>query len=683
MLGVERFVRCAGPIEPAYPTRGRVTAPAQAATPTDSDASPPPESLRRVIAVVARRLRWQRALRAFCHAGALAIAGVAMALARQRLGSGAIALPALGYAIALPLCAALAAALRRVRRLALAQRIDRSHGLADLIASSWAFSQLAAAERSRFTQATLERADTLARSGELQPARALPWRWPRSLWAWPLCALAALGAARLPPLTAASAHVPARPAPARLLGAEVVADQLRGMDAERAADDAKLRELSGELERLLELVAEGKIDRLELLRALRELEQRLAADARPDAAALREQIERELRDLGRALGRSNVTGQLGAALDEARLGEAAAQLRELARKIDSAPDLAELQRLREALRAALAQHERSKLEQRAKAARSPSEGAGSSLLRKQNDQASGESPEQQRKRKRELDELLREERDRRAQQQERPTEQAQRGSGAEQLQRELEQLERALANAAQSGGAAQPKSSGRDGEAEQSDDASARQSGAAARELERAAEALERMSRARRDERARQRLEERVAELRQLLAERRSAQPEAPHDKDQANQGRPLSLEQFRRGARGEPDRDAARLTLLQRSNAPERPGDQPPSGRRIGGGEEAAPSAEGRPVLGPERKAAEASVDLSVAGVLGRGPSRSAVIYDAASRGFGARAYQRVHADYAAHAEQELEREPLPPGYRFYVRRYFDLIQPPEDRHE
>ena len=58
-------------------------------------------------------------------------------------------------------------------------------------------------------------------------------------------------------------------------------------------------------------------------------------------------------------------------------------------------------------------------------------------------------------------------------------------------------------------------------------------------------------------------------------------------------------------------------------------------------------------------------------------------MIYDAASRGFGARAYQKVHADYAEHAEQELSREPLPPGYRFYVRRYFELIQPPEDRHE
>jgi hypothetical protein len=41
------------------------------------------------------------------------------------------------------------------------------------------------------------------------------------------------------------------------------------------------------------------------------------------------------------------------------------------------------------------------------------------------------------------------------------------------------------------------------------------------------------------------------------------------------------------------------------------------------------------------------------------------------------------VHADYRDHAEHELERDTLPSVYRYYVRRYFQLIQPSEDLHE
>jgi hypothetical protein len=60
-----------------------------------------------------------------------------------------------------------------------------------------------------------------------------------------------------------------------------------------------------------------------------------------------------------------------------------------------------------------------------------------------------------------------------------------------------------------------------------------------------------------------------------------------------------------------------------------------------------------------------------------GRGPSRSEVIRGGAARGFASRDYERVYADYAQHAEEEIEQDEIPPGYRFYVRRYFELIRP------
>jgi hypothetical protein len=63
-----------------------------------------------------------------------------------------------------------------------------------------------------------------------------------------------------------------------------------------------------------------------------------------------------------------------------------------------------------------------------------------------------------------------------------------------------------------------------------------------------------------------------------------------------------------------------------------------------------------------------------------GRGPSRSEVIRGGAARGFASRDYERVYAEYERHATESIERDEVPPGYRFYVRRYFDLIRPRED---
>ena len=65
--------------------------------------------------------------------------------------------------------------------------------------------------------------------------------------------------------------------------------------------------------------------------------------------------------------------------------------------------------------------------------------------------------------------------------------------------------------------------------------------------------------------------------------------------------------------------------------------------------------------------------------GELGTGPSRSQVIREAGQHGFASRDYEQVHADYSRHAEAVLERDQVPGGYRFYVRRYFQLIRPRE----
>jgi hypothetical protein len=74
---------------------------------------------------------------------------------------------------------------------------------------------------------------------------------------------------------------------------------------------------------------------------------------------------------------------------------------------------------------------------------------------------------------------------------------------------------------------------------------------------------------------------------------------------------------------------------------------------------------------------------DTRVAGEQRNGPTRSEVILEAGQHGFASRAYERVHADYQRHAEAILEHDQIPGGYRFYVRRYFQLIRPREVQHE
>jgi hypothetical protein len=68
-----------------------------------------------------------------------------------------------------------------------------------------------------------------------------------------------------------------------------------------------------------------------------------------------------------------------------------------------------------------------------------------------------------------------------------------------------------------------------------------------------------------------------------------------------------------------------------------------------------------------------------AVAADTGQGAASSEVIYGAAQRGFVGGSYRKIYTDYHTVAEQVLNRDQIPPGYRFYVQRYFQLIRPRE----
>lgn len=85
--------------------------------------------------------------------------------------------------------------------------------------------------------------------------------------------------------------------------------------------------------------------------------------------------------------------------------------------------------------------------------------------------------------------------------------------------------------------------------------------------------------------------------------------------------------------------------------------------------------------VQGVATNAKMGTEDTQVQGAeTGQGGSRSQAILGASERGFSSRSYRRVFTEYHQVAEEALARDEIPGGYRFYVKRYFQLIRPREE---
>ena len=115
-------------------------------------------------------------------------------------------------------------------------------------------------------------------------------------------------------------------------------------------------------------------------------------------------------------------------------------------------------------------------------------------------------------------------------------------------------------------------------------------------------------------------------------------------------------------------------------------PGSSPAGPGKEGGADGAPTGASGKGygqghdenLAGDPTKLEGKTQDVTAAGVdSGQGSASAEVIYGAAERGFVGRGYQKVFTDYQTVAEQVMQQDEIPPGYRFYVRRYFQLIRP------
>jgi hypothetical protein len=569
---------------------------------------------------------------------------------------------AAALAVALVVGRALFAGLRRSAPLAGAIELDRFHETGGRIANALAFARIPPAERSPLMVLAIE--DALATVARIEPGRAVHVPVPREA---PLVALLVAGLVGLSFMEVRTLRpLPPKPAPKpMLMSADDVAffrDQGQGLA--RATDDPTERAAVARYNRLIEDIANHRVDEHEVFRRLGDIEADLGEHLESD----REALEDGLQGVARELEKNPLTRKAAEALSDKRLDDAEKALRELADKLKqkkSPPTAAELDRLRGALQKASEQsHERlAAVEQRRKELAEERE----SLLKKKSDPASKDGAQTQKKldeNKRQLEHL------------ERQNSRAQKSAAA------LSDLDKELAKAAQDLENALRDKQKNAGEQ-------------AAENMNQSAEDVHKLAQKQLDEAQKRALLQRLKELREVLRQQgqggeqrkqrmerfgQQARGQRPGGNGEGDSGKPGSGSLDVRLGRGQ----GGGIPLPGTESGSQAPapgqgqkeggsGDQSQPGRSYGNGHDAA-------LAGDPTHLAGKSHDVSAAGIdTGEGTASAEVIYGAAQRGFVGKGYEQVFTDYQSVAERVLEKDEIPPGYRFYVRRYFQLIRPRE----
>lgn len=614
---------------------------------------------------------------------ALGLAGVVIALMKTAALTETHALGWLALAASLPLLGALVGALRPVAPLLAAKLLDRAHDLDDRVTNAVSFAALN--ERTPFMDAAIDDARMHAKT--LRPQRAMPLRVPRD--AVPVLGLT-LGVALLAFLEVPR-HVEERASGSGIVPVVLHPDDLDAFDSglrELMDDPATSEDVRGaarELNRLIEDLADERLDRAETLRRIAELEQRLS-DTRPASAEL---LRESLAQVGRDLARASLADELSQAMRDGDAERAESEMRALAERMRSGePNRAELERLRRALAQAAA----TRPEGRSEELREREEQMNRLLQRQREQQETEQDQRLLQRRQRELERLRRDHQD------------------AMEQRRQLDRLQRELDEAAQA--------------LEQNDRSQA------AENMEQGAEDLNRMAREQMSGEEMRRMQQQLAELRELIRRQRQAQGGQQGQRGQGQQGQQQGqggqgqsrMDRFVLRARGQGEGEGTPLGVPgeggrrgQQGQGSEGQGESGDGQGGQGGEREMlvlGGQGEGDAILeipglgqqqggggpGPARQGPGAGIGhdptmlddptrlggsrqtVRIEGQQGQGPTRSEVILSSAQRGFSSRDYRDVYTDYSSHAEEVLEQDEVPPGYRFYVRRYFQLIRPRDE---
>ncbi len=538
--------------------------------------------------------------------------------------------------------------------------LDRHHALDDRLTTALEFGRGDVSEDAR-SAALRELAvrDAVSHLPELDPRAAVPLRTPRGS-GLALVLAVGLGALGLLEVRHRVPAVVAAPTPVQttiLLDDDV--ELLREM-ARELTPQTETPEAKAALQRfnqLVEDVAARRLDREEAFRRLEALERDLAGSSFEAEA-----LEEGLRDMARELQRSALSKPAAEALDDKRLGDAKNAFEELAERLkrkDNPPSRAELDELRKSLERA--SQESQKQKSATEAERSALESERKRLLEKKNAGTATQAEREKLDRtERRLEQLGRQQKKQ------------------EHAASELSELDKQLAEAARE---------------------LAKEQGKSSEFVQQSARAVEKLEQKQMGQKEKEELLKRLREMRDLLRQQKGQ----GKDQDFSERMRRLS-ERARGGNQGKPGGegqgkpggsrpggmkpgegsgpsqglmvgpDGKPVPMAGNGKSPGQPGNQPGTGLEPGEGHD--------PNVAGEQASARSGETHDVAAAAqdtGQGTASSESIYGAAEKGFVSPEYKRIYTDYKTVAEEVIERESVPPGYRFYVRRYFQLIRPRE----
>lgn len=635
--------------------------------------------LRSLARMAEFRMRLGRALGVGTTTAAISLlfAGVVLAAAKTTTKLSDPAARRLIIALALaPFVAAAIAWLRKLPPLAGAIALDRDAGLRDRIATAIAFADRGA--KNEFERAAI--ADGLAHANKAKPSRAVAIPVPRDL----VAVVALAGVVAVVGSLEVRKHLTEAQSPT-INALEMDADDLEALAdfanqlKDQAHADEDMKAAVQEFNKLVEDLKNKRIDRNEAFRRMAELDTKLQKSGELDKKALEEAMKK----VGTELKKNELTKDVGHALEKGDKKEAEKKLKELAAKLKSNQmKLSDEQKkaLAEALKkAANRDREKSLSEMKAKRDKLTAE---LEKMRADKEKNGGkETPEMEKDRKdkeRELERLEREEKQ------------------LASADRQLEKLDRDLESAAND---------------------IMKDLGLSAADLDSGAEDINKMAEDDLTAEEKEELRQRLKELHDLLVQQGKLTPEQlaklkefmkkAKGGKQAKAGKkkkPGKMGKFNPdldpnggdqgddkgdgddGDDGDGDGQPKDWTL-----GPDgKPMPMPGAGAGAGAGQPGGQPGDGKQpgpgwgvghdpkMMGKKTSNKVGTTDIQVAGQdAGKGPKRSEVILGAADKGFVVKGYKKVYAEYKTVAEEALKQDEIPAGYRFYVRRYFDLIRP------
>jgi hypothetical protein len=609
--------------------------------------------------------------------------------------------------------AAILAYVRPLAARAGAVALDRYHGLDDRLSSALSFAALPATARSAFMNLAIE--DGVRAAGAVDPRRAVPLRMPRDLPVAAGLLVATLGIA----LFEVRTHVPV--AVAKTIDAvDMTADDLDAMREflrEQAGKDEseEAKAATQEFNQLILDLAQKRLDRTEAFRHMQALEDKLLEGREADKKALEDALQK----IGEEMKKAALSKPAGEALDSKNLPLAEKELKDLAKKLREKGgqiDKAQLEKMREALKEAsqdTAAHQRAIAERR-------DELEKDLLHQKEREPDGGASDEEKsllQKKERELERLNREDAENQA------------------ASRQLDRLDRELAQAAEDlmrdldASAKDLEHGAEDINQMQRDEMTQEEKEQMKQKLEELREMLRQQG---------QGGQQQMVRLRRFQSRARGGNGSGQSGQGQQGQGQDGEGKEGQQGQNGEGQSDQGQSGPGQQGQqgqgGPNGQGQNGqgqngqgqgqngqggqgqgssgkggeewivgPNGEKVlmlsqsagqgqGGGKGSGGSGEGAGapnphgwgtghdphVQGAATNTKVGTEDTQVAGQdTGQGATRSEVIEGAAERGFASHGYTKVYREYHAVAEEALGKDEIPGGYRFYVRRYFQLIRP------